>query len=213
MKHDCSHCDGHWMTSDTGMKRCTFCARGEELRAADRARRGAAVKVAPAISQEVATAVVAALGAIPYFPSDATIRGVIGEEVRAICGTPAEAAWLADRMIFLYARWPGPRDLRIVYASRKVPHDGILPIGTSEAYPDGIPPEREPEPAMLMLPPGAPVSAAPELVAAVGKLADAKDIMCRPAKPSPRLVTQADMEAAMEANRNRREARTQKEPA
>ncbi len=212
MRDDCPHCDGFWMPTEAGMKRCTHCSRGEELRVADHARRNPpAVKVMPTLTDEAAAVAVAALGAIPYFPSDATVRAVIAKELRAICRTPADARWLAGRMIFLYAKWPGPRDLRIVYASRNIPHDGVMPIGISEAYPDGIPPEREPEPAMLALPPGAPVSRAPELEAAVVALAKFKSIMPAPRPP----ITEADMAAAMEANRARRAAKSsiEKEPA
>lgn len=209
MKRDCSHCDGFWMQTEIGMMRCTFCPRGEELRTADHARRNPpTVKVLPTLTESQALAAVAKLAAIPYFPADDIVRGVIGRELMALCGTHYDASWLADRMIFLYAKWPGPRDLRIVYASRKIPHDGVMPIGISEAYPDGIPAEREPSPAMLALPAGSPVSAIPELEAAVVKLAGFKDMTPPPRKS----ITQADLDAAMAANRARREARPEKEP-
>lgn len=200
MNNECPHCDGFWMSTDTGVKRCTYCQRGQELRAVDLARRNPpALKVAPVINEQVATVAVAAMGSIPYFPTDATVRGMIAEEVRSLCGSPAEAVWLVERMIALYSKWPGPRELRIVYAARKVPHDGILPIGTSEVYPDGIPSMTPQQPALRALPPGRPVAGELDLGAAIVNLARAKDIQATHKRlPEGKQITAADVERERE---------------
>lgn len=217
MNHDCQHCDGYWMNSDEGLKRCTHCAKGRDLRAADRARTcPPTAKVEPVLSKAAAQVAVEAMGAISFYPADPAVRAVIRDEIRDLCGTPADAAWLASRMIKLFRRWPGIMDLRIVYASRKIPHDGIMPVGTSEAYPEGIPPEHPAEAARLALPaPSGRICGDPGMEQAVLKIAGAK-AMQAPRKEPARVVTQADLDAAMEVNRARRAAKppaTEREPA
>lgn len=208
MIHDCPHCDGFWMLTDAGMRRCPHCTRGRDLRAADRLRtHPPAVRVDPVLGKGAAEVAVAAMGVIAFFPSDPSVRSMIRDELRNLCTSPADAAWLSDRMVRLYRRWPGVMELRLVYVSRKPPHDGLMPIGTSDAYPDGIPSEHLEPPPMLALPPGATVSAVPELDAAVLETALAKSVQKalfreRPAIPA-RVITQADIDAAKELNRQR----------
>lgn len=213
MNHDCQHCDGFWMLTDTGMRRCTFCTRGGDLTAADKARTNpSTVKVEPVLQKAAAQVAVEAMGAISFYPADPAVRAVIRDEIRDLCATPADAAWLASRMIKLFRRWPGIMDLRIVYASRKIPHDGVLPVGTSEAYPDGIPAEHPAEPTRLALPaPRGRISGDSGMEQAVLRIAGAKSLSA----PRPRVVTQADLDAAMESNRARRDAKPaiEKEPA
>ncbi len=213
MNHDCEHCDGFWMLTESGMKRCPHCVRGRDLRITDKLRTNPpAVKIEPVLSKAAAEVAAAAMGGISFFPSDPAVRAVIAGEIRALCATPADAAWLASKMNRLYRSWPGLMELRIVYYSHKLPHDRVLPIGTSEAYPDGIPPDKPEEPATLALPPGGPVSADPQLEAAVVNLARAKGIQAgfkgiAAPQTDRKPVTQADIDAAMEANRSRRAAK------
>lgn len=198
----CKYCDGFWMTTDKGLRRCTHCPKGADLLTADRARANPpAVKIEPVIAQEYADVCAAAMGAIAYYPSDPAVRGVIAREVRYLCHTPADTVWLADRMILLYRKWPGITELRLVYAARKVPHDGIMPMGISEAHPGGIPAETPQKPAVLALPPGRPVTAELGMNGAVVDLAKAMSKALKVAKSSRVLenpITAADVEREVE---------------
>ncbi len=171
----CQHCDGYWMPTERGMKRCTFCAKGASLAAADDLRNNPpAVSPAPTLADGDAAAVVGMLATIKMFPSDAIVRGVIGNEVQKLCANLSEGVWLADRMISLYDNWPGVRELRRVVCNSKIPYDGILATSSSEVYPDGIPSERPQRPEVRALPPGAPVTADRGIETSVRDLVRAK---------------------------------------
>ena len=157
----CSKCEdygGRWMMTDSeGLKRCDCLPKLEPIKSHP-----------PVLTQQQATLFVEMLASIPFFPSEGGARIAISDELMAICAGPNEAKWLVTRMRRLYQRWPGPVELRRVYASKHVPWDGLPSIGISETYPGGIPSEREQQlalegPKMLALPPGREVSADPEL--------------------------------------------------
>lgn len=148
---NCEKCGGSgWEVGVSGARRCG-CAKGSSLAALDKLRSEDVPVVAPVVTEEQAKLAVAVMAAIPMFPADAIVRAVIGEEVRSLCADPGTAIWLAKRMVALYEKWPGPRELRRVYASRHIPHDRIMPVGMSEAHPDGIPPERTTKPGRPLI--------------------------------------------------------------
>lgn len=172
---NCQYCDGYWMQTENGLGRCTFCVKGRSLAAADEARKNPPT-ICPALtlSEEHATVVVGMMATIKMFPSDATVRSVIAREIRKLCPCLADAVWLADRMISLYDNWPGVRELRRVVCQSRIPHDGVMALGCSEVYPDGIPSERPQSRPVLALPAGSRNTAVPELDAAIGDLARMK---------------------------------------
>lgn len=217
----CEKCElfgGLWMETESGLCRCT-CSEGKRLKAAD-GNRVNPVGLPPVLSPEQAAIFVEMLASIPWFPIEPGARLGIGEELRSMCGGVKEAEWLVTRMRRLYNRWPGPIEMRRVYASRHQPIDGVLSIGASDVYPDGIPTENK----TLFLPAGKPVaqlpegnatSASPSLQRAIVALATAKDlnhvgrtprvsdIPLRKVKPEE-LVTQADIDREIVALRDKR---------
>jgi hypothetical protein len=206
----CGPFGGKWVKGERGgMERCD-CEDGRKLKEADEARKTGAAKP-PRISKETAAVVVEAMSSMPFFPTAAGARFLIGEEIRSMCENSEEAFWLAQRMAQLYKSWPGPREMRLVYCGRHRPLDGVDIIGISDFYPDGIPTEAETmgllarEQKFLPPPKGEPVSAAPSIDLTMRDLARAKDM--RQVKPvhvhdipilSPgQRVTQADVDAAL----------------
>lgn len=140
----CSPFGGLWMETPQGLKRCD-CATGEKLKAKPKQN-------APTLTTEQAIVLTEALAAIPFFPSEAGARAGIADELRSLCAGIPEANWLITRMRRLYSRWPGPIEMRRVYASKHIPWDGQHPVGISEHYPDGIPSERETTPPQIAAP-------------------------------------------------------------
>jgi hypothetical protein len=156
------------------------------------------------------------LAAIPFFPMEGGARVAIGNEISSMCSDFAAGTWLAQRMVALYARWPGVPDLRLVYCAGRMPLDGVHPLLlTSETYPDGIPSEDPTREAAQLasgirqLPAGMVVSASPSLERAVLALVAAKDLnrsgpvpripgvpLMREVPPKQR-ITQADIERAV----------------
>ena len=214
MCNKCAPFDGLWMETPQGLRRCD-CETGRRLKEAS----DAAVNPQyhpPVISAKDAEVFVEMLAAIPYFPRESGARLIIAEELRSICRDSGEALWLAQRMVRLYERWPGPREMRIVYCAKHVPLDGLLEAGLSEVYPDGIPAERPGASQKALEAPAAAeeLSAAPSLRNAILDLARAKD-MNRSGPPEPvreipslppgvKPVTQADIERAVQELRDRK---------
>lgn len=93
------------------------------------------------MTEEESTMVVEAMTAIPFFPPARAAQGLISSELQAMCGTLAQGTWLARRMLQLFNRWPGAKEMRAAYCAKFRPLDGTEAY--SETYPDGIPSERE----------------------------------------------------------------------
>jgi hypothetical protein len=154
------------------------CAKGQSIAAARKERSAPPnPNVAPVVSDGSAAYATEALSALPFFPGSEAARTMIGNEIQKLCRAEGDVFWLVERMLRLYARWPGVLEMRLVYCSKHVPLDGLVPAQiTTETYPDGIPAELpQPQTApMLALPPGAVTSADPQLDDAVRELAEAK---------------------------------------
>lgn len=206
------------MKTDSGVRRCD-CVRGAALRETDAARAEGRF-TAPVISEERALAAVEMLsGCLSYFPpvTSPLARAAIANEIRGMCASGDEANWLVGRMAKLYQNWPGTREMRIVYCSKHRPLDGFeMMAGVSDFYPEGIPSENPSLPAaeMKFLPPskGEAVSAAESINETVLALAVAKDmrnvrrrvdVPDIPILPPGQRITQADIDSALNRNRER----------
>ena len=130
-----------------------------------------------------------------------------------MCRDSDQVVWLVKRMLQLCARWPGAMEMRRVYCSKYRPLDGVELIGPSEAFPDGVPSERQVEaPAQLALPAGRVATAAASIDGTVADLAKAKRIT-RAGQPtrvrdipilSPgQRITQDQIDAAVQEIRER----------
>lgn len=210
----CNKCVDGWIVTDAGAKRCSC------VKPVDRTPKP------PILTVEHAKFFTGMLAAIPYFPSEEGARTAIGDEIRSMCSSLGEAEWLVKRMIRLYERWPGPQEMRRVYGSKHIPRDGVMPIGISEAYPDGIPSEKESRnrqieaPKMKELPAGAMQSTVRDLAAEMPVMPKAKpgndrfsrtleDTLTAPQdRPelhcTPQIITQADIDRAVEELRAKR---------
>jgi hypothetical protein len=156
-------------------------------------------------------------GLLEFFPAESGARIAIGDQIRKMCHSAAEADWLVNRMGTLYKKWPGAREMRMVYCTKFYPLDGVEMIG-SGSYPDGIPSEAETAGKAIMAPslkllPGRVVSAAKSIDETVLMLAEAKDMKHAhkrapavpdiPTLPPGSYVTQADIDAAVNESRER----------
>jgi len=220
----CEPFEGNWQETPAGLKRCD-CARGIALSGMKRGEGGAS-STQPVISAEVAAQAARSLGAIPFFPSAPEAQTMIANEIASLCHSSTEAFWLVQRMLALYNRWPGSREMRMVFCQRYRPLSGLDAAQlswSSETYPEGIPSEKpQPTQALKTLPAGRDVSASPSIEAAVIELAKAKRMpapreplrMCSPlvpqipeVRPQLRRITQADIDRAVQENRDSRARR------
>ncbi len=207
----CAPFGGFWMQLENGgFTRCT-CDDGRRLAATDEKRNQGSAEP-PRLTPEDALVIVEMLSNLDFFPPAGGARLLVCEEIRSMVHSPEDGVWLAQRMVRLYQKWPGLRELRTVYCSRCRPLDGVELIGTSETYPDGIPSERPqlPAPEMKRLAAGEPVTAADSINETVLALAEAKDMrnITRrvpvpdiPILPAGKRISQADVEAAVNQSR------------
>lgn len=85
-----------------------------------------------------------ALADIPGCPRDASAMTFLADDLLGMVRSAAQLTWLVRRARQLYRRWPGSRELRVLFCSRFLPKDGIEMSG-SDVYPDGIPGEHRKE--------------------------------------------------------------------
>jgi hypothetical protein len=221
MCEKCKPFNGLRKIKDTGgVERCE-CPSGIALKQADEARKNQ-VTHPPVLSHDSAMAIVEMLsGHLDYFPpiGSGIARGAIAGEIRNMCHDQDQGIWLANRMAKLYSSWPGTREMRIVYCSKFRPLDGVEISGASDFFPEGIPSEAEtagalpaPEMKYLTAGRGEPVSDAESLNNVIYALATAKDMKNAgkklpvpdlPVLPPGERISQADIDAAVEANRDR----------
>ncbi len=121
---------------------------------------------------EATNSAISELGALKFFPRDVRARLTLVRLVQDMAFSDDQTKWLIRRALQLYDSWEGPKELRALYCSRWRPRDGVE--AQSSVYPEGFPPERKPEPKILINPHG--ISADPELERAVRELARAKDM-------------------------------------
>lgn len=197
------------------------CARGKSLKAMRDARDQIPATAEPVVSPEAARHACEILGALlEHFPLSEMGQAAVAAELRALCTDEDGLLWLTKQLPRLYSRWPGAREVRILYCSRFRPLSGQdMASAVSESYPDGFPPESPAEAKqleaapMLALPPGHVVSASPSIDRAVQELAEAKDLN-RVGLPAPKVhdvpvirkpsITQADIDRAAEEYREKK---------
>ena len=182
--------------------------------------------------EEVAE-MVAELSVLDYFPQEPAARLAIVRLIGDMAVDISQVQWLIRRMTNgkLYAKWPGPHEMRACFCSKFPPRDGINVH--SSIYVDGIPSERTAPkqlagPELKALPPGHTVTTDPELDTLIVQAAAAKAIPTRPlphttrsAKftrdlaelltapqdrdplpgPTPQIITQADIDRAVAQHR------------
>lgn len=68
---------------------------------------------------------VGALGVLKYFPSGADNREMIMVLLQNICDRKDRLAWLVNTLLNHVGEWPGPAQLRAIYAVRFRPADGV----------------------------------------------------------------------------------------
>lgn len=91
------------------------------------------------IDTKQATADMARLSVLRFFPSDQTARAEIVLMACEMAQTNEQVAWLAKRCIQLWNEWEGPREMRAVFCSRHRPADGIEAYSQLPRFNDGIP--------------------------------------------------------------------------
>ena len=209
----CAPFGGKWRPAPAGgMTRCT-CATGQQLAAVDEARKTNRAEP-PRLNHDDTIVILEMLAGLDFFPPEGGARLLITEELRRMVASPEQGAWLALRMSRLYTKWPGIRDLRMVYCQRYRPLDGIELSGSTEAYPDGIPSELPaPQDQKYFGPgPGEPASAAESVSLTVEALVKSKSLQNAgkrvtvptiPLLPKANRITPVDIAQAIEVNRNR----------
>jgi len=92
-----------------------------------------------AVTPEAAALAVSRLGLMAFFPGDPDTRAALIWVLMQLVETEEQLDWLVERALKLYARWPGPGELRALYCSRFKPKDGAEAY--SEMYQSGFPHE------------------------------------------------------------------------
>lgn len=64
------------------------------------------------------------LGALKFFPADPAARVVVMDLLRRMCGEKEHLTWLIYVLINHVGEWPGPAQMRALYATRFKPADG-----------------------------------------------------------------------------------------
>ena len=157
------------------------------------------------------------LAILRFFPSDPNAQAAIVQILCEMARSNEQIDWLVNRMIAIYNEWPGPREMRACFCCRFRPKDGQN--ACSEVYLDGswpVDPTAPPRPE-LMAPAGQKriagetISEDPQLQRAISTLARAKSMdratRRKPAPPNPpgfKPLTQADIDAAVQQNRDKR---------
>jgi len=172
------------------------------------------------MTYEEAATLVGQLAMLKFFPSDEFARAALVRMLREMCATFEQGQWLIDRALEWYSEWPGPRELRVLYNYRFRSARGLDlgPTAISETYPEGFPPDPtvERKEPLLLPPPGmTPAEIAEAKAEAEGirrQLAQMKSFPEPPKPPEPtnpnyKPVTQADIDAAVQANREARARR------
>ena len=127
------------------------------------------------LTPETATAAVAKMALMAFFPGDADVRAALVSVFMEMIDTDEQLDWLVNRALRLYARWPGVAEIRALYCSRWKPKDGMETY--SSIYPEGIPSERNGARQERDAPRGSPVTADVDLDRKVRQAADKKKLI------------------------------------
>lgn len=217
MCNDCQPFGGRFRpASKGGMERCT-CGDNPALAQIDADRKAGTAYPPRLTTDEVQLGMEMLSGVCNYVPAAGSPgRTAAAEELRSMCRNAADMLWLVKRMGQLFSEWPGARSMRAVYCSKARPLDGVETEAICEQYPEGIPSEKleaVSAPSYPQLRSGDAASNAESVRVTVEALVEAKDMknFAKPKRPVPDIpifpggahVTQADIEAAVNANRER----------
>lgn len=147
--HRCEPYGGtHTLLEGRGMVRCD-CKRGKLLAKGDKIRSEyremdlddvRPAKPSPA-QIRAARQSAEALEDIPGYVRTETSMTFLADELMSMARSVEQLQWLVRRARRLYRKWPGARELRVLFCSRFMPKDGFELQG-SDVYPEGIPSER-----------------------------------------------------------------------
>jgi hypothetical protein len=139
---------------------------------------------------------------LAFAPTTDAARVLIANGLMEMCETAEQLRYVISRAVNLHTKWHtcGLPGLRQILCSKYRPRDGLV-ITATEAYPEGVPPDKPlvETPRQFQLPAGVLVSADPAVEAEVRTIARAK-VVPSPAKP----ITQADIDAIL-ARRKKQE--------
>jgi hypothetical protein len=186
----CRICGGTgWEVSDEGASRCA-CMKTKLAPLLLSKRQLADLAIEATNSSE-------ALSAIPGYPFDSRGRKEVADALMTMCSSPEEIRFVVKRAIALFKSWkdcavPG---LRAVLCSRYKTRDGIESQAI-EAFPDGIPSERDGKTGYQQLEQGPKPKALP--AAAANPAADekilAETVRVAKAKSPPPAIPRTDDE-------------------
>jgi len=161
------------------------------------------------------------LAVLPFFVHNEHTMNSLVKLCGSMCSSLAEVQWLVNRMTSgIYTQWPGPAEMRACFCCRYKPKDGVNAY--SSVYPDGLPvdPTAPPRPEIgapssLSLPPGHAATVDRQIdsgIQAVAQLRDTNRAVRRfntrerqaPTNPNYRPITQAEIDRAVQENRDRR---------
>lgn len=196
---NCKLCeDTGWKVTDAGATPCRC-----------RERRIAQSQAGKPLTAAAIAQAVEALDALAFFPKGIASRTVIGDAIASMCKTVEQVRHMVRRAVALYATWDkcGVPGLRQIVCSAGIPADGVM-LSISEAFPEGVPPERTERPATLALPPGPQSEVVQQITARMREIALTRDIpMPEPdcnislfARDRLAKLTKADEERALRHN-------------
>jgi hypothetical protein len=132
---------------------------------------------------------------LDFSPRADRSRAILAAGFRDMCRTVDQAKYVIDRLPHYYTRWAecGLAGLRQILSQRYLPKDGRS-LSATKAYPEGLPPQGQPESTVLLLPPGA-VTAEPQLDQEIRQVTAAHSIQ------KPRDVSDEERKHAKEFER------------
>jgi hypothetical protein len=153
----CEECapDGYWASGPNGgLTRC-HCPRGQALRMISN-RPAPPERAESVLTGDEISLAVEGLAAIPFFPSEESARTMIGDAIAALCADSRSCLELVRRMLVMYRKWPGVREMRICYCAMiGTPLSGDdLRSEVSVFYPEGFGRSVGSIPSRVALPPG-----------------------------------------------------------
>lgn len=77
------------------------------------------------LSEQILRDAIEELGICKFFPSGPGERAGVMSLLEKIIDHPERLRWLVDTMVNYVGEWPGPAQLRALYATRYRPADGI----------------------------------------------------------------------------------------
>ncbi len=195
-------CEGTgWVVTERGAASCK--CRNQRIEASQAGT--------PITAAAIAQAVEALGDTLAFFPKGLAGRAVIGDAVSSMCGTVEQARYMVRRAVALYKTWDrcGIPGLRQIICHSGIPADGVM-LSITESFPEGLPPERVGPPMARLLPPGPKMDEARQIEATVGAIAKKvpppRNVDIHPLERTTphRGITQADIDRAVEENRQRR---------